>query len=316
MTAAGEHLARGRWIPWALRHDWPNTGADQEIRGVRLGDVLLPGSDLSAADFPDPADHATGIFDALCRIGTASGDPHWRRRVPRGMGPQMVDLPPRWFLLTVVSVSVGMSGGLASAQSPERSKSDQSGDEPRRSSLIVDERTAVLIGPAHGDLTLDDATKAEAQRLASARAIVVSSSHRVIKPEVALSIAPKAVSKQLFKRAVSSSFGMRRHPLSGQVRLHSGVDIPAALGTPVLAAADGLVSTAGLRGGYGLLVTLEHKGGLQTRYAHMSAVRVSSGQRIKKGQVIGFVGSTGHSTGPHLHYETRIHGQAVDPLGR
>jgi murein DD-endopeptidase MepM/ murein hydrolase activator NlpD len=228
----------------------------------------------------------------------------------------MVRLTPRWFFLSAVSIVVGMSGSLASAQSPERSKSAQGGDdEPRRSSLIVDEGASQLIGPAKGDLTVDQLAKAEAQRLASARALVESRSHPDIKTTDSQSTKPRPASKQLLKRVVSSSFGMRRHPISGQARLHSGVDIPAALGTPILAAADGRVSTAGQHGGYGLLVTLEHKGGLETRYAHMSAVRVSSGQRIKKGQVIGFVGSTGDSTGPHLHYETRINGQAVDPFG-
>jgi murein DD-endopeptidase MepM/ murein hydrolase activator NlpD len=183
--------------------------------------------------------------------------------------------------------------------------------------LIVDERARELIGPAQGNLTVDEHARAEAERGASARAMVEDRAPLVVATGVSESARRERLNKQLLtKRIVSSSFGMRRHPISGQARLHAGVDIPAVLGTPILAAADGRVSTAGQQGGYGLLVTLEHKGGLQTRYGHMSAVSVSSGQRIKKGQVIGFVGSTGHSTGPHLHYETRINGQAVDPFGR
>jgi murein DD-endopeptidase MepM/ murein hydrolase activator NlpD len=137
----------------------------------------------------------------------------------------------------------------------------------------------------------------------------------VIKAVATKTVTPQPRTKQLFHRGVTSQFGMRRHPISGQARLHAGVDIAAAHGTPILAAADGKVSAAGQHGGYGLLVALEHKGGLQTRYAHMSALGVAVGQRIRKGQVIGFVGSTGNSTGAHLHYETRINGQAVDPFG-
>jgi murein DD-endopeptidase MepM/ murein hydrolase activator NlpD len=113
---------------------------------------------------------------------------------------------------------------------------------------------------------------------------------------------------------LSSGFGMRRHPILGGWRPHLGVDLAAPTGTPVRATRDGRVGAAGWRGGYGLSVELEHSQGLETRYGHMSRLNVVRGQRVQRGEVIGWVGSTGLSTGPHLHYETRLQGRAVDPL--
>lgn len=115
--------------------------------------------------------------------------------------------------------------------------------------------------------------------------------------------------------SMTSRFGVRRHPISGDVRLHSGVDLAAPLGTPVYAPTAGYVSAASWNGGYGLFVAIEHGGGMQTRYGHLSRVAVASGQYVAAGTVIGYVGSTGNSTGPHLHYEVRFNGQAVNPVG-
>ena len=113
---------------------------------------------------------------------------------------------------------------------------------------------------------------------------------------------------------LTSGFGYRFHPLSGRYQPHAGVDLAAPTGTPVLATADGVVGTAGWSGGYGLLVALDHGGDLETRYGHLSGVAVAPGESVKRGQVIGYVGSTGRSTGPHLHYEVRQGQVAVDPL--
>jgi murein DD-endopeptidase MepM/ murein hydrolase activator NlpD len=105
---------------------------------------------------------------------------------------------------------------------------------------------------------------------------------------------------------ITSAFGWRMHPISGQGRMHNGTDMGAPTGTPVLAAYDGVVTTAQLSGGYGLMVTLQHLEGTQeSRYAHMSEILVESGQQVARGQVIGRIGSTGLSTGPHLHFEWR-----------
>ena len=115
------------------------------------------------------------------------------------------------------------------------------------------------------------------------------------------------------RTTMTSGFGMRIDPILGTRRLHSGVDLAAPSGSPIVATSDGMVSKAGWNGGYGLFVSLEHGGGLQTRYGHMSRLNVVAGQRVHTGDVIGFVGSTGRSTGPHLHFETRVDGQAVRP---
>ncbi|RHW17734.1 M23 family peptidase [Sphingomonas gilva] len=112
---------------------------------------------------------------------------------------------------------------------------------------------------------------------------------------------------------VSSSFGLRRHPVLGYSRMHKGMDFAAAYGTPIRAATDGTVSFAGRHGGHGKYVKLKHNGSIATGYAHMSRIAVKSGQRVRQGQVIGYVGSTGLSTGPHLHYELYKNGVAVNP---
>lgn len=113
--------------------------------------------------------------------------------------------------------------------------------------------------------------------------------------------------------AVSSNFGMRRHPILGYNRMHAGMDFKARYGTPIVAVSDGRVSAAGRSGGCGIAVRLEHGGGLSTRYCHMSRMSVNAGQSVRRGQVIGYVGSTGLSTGPHLHYEMYRGGRAINP---
>lgn len=113
--------------------------------------------------------------------------------------------------------------------------------------------------------------------------------------------------------AISSRYGMRRHPILGYRRMHSGLDFRARQGTPIYAATDGRVVSAGRNGGYGNYVKLDHAGNLATGYAHMSRIAVRRGQQVRRGQVIGYVGSTGLSTGPHLHYEMYRSGQKVDP---
>lgn len=113
---------------------------------------------------------------------------------------------------------------------------------------------------------------------------------------------------------VSSGFGYRIHPIRGGRRLHTGLDVAAPTGTPIRAAAAGVVVAAGARGGYGLAVDIDH-GAVTTRYAHQSRLLVAAGQRVAAGQVIGLVGSTGLSTGPHLHFEVRTAAGPIDPLG-
>ncbi|WP_237392236.1 M23 family metallopeptidase [Aurantiacibacter rhizosphaerae] len=113
--------------------------------------------------------------------------------------------------------------------------------------------------------------------------------------------------------SISSRYGMRRHPILGYRRMHSGLDFRARHGTPIYAATDGTVNFSGRNGGYGNFVRIRHGGGLSTGYAHMSRIAVRNGESVRRGQVIGYVGSTGLSTGPHLHYEMYRNGKKIDP---
>jgi murein DD-endopeptidase MepM/ murein hydrolase activator NlpD len=113
----------------------------------------------------------------------------------------------------------------------------------------------------------------------------------------------------------TSGFGIRSDPFRGYAAKHAGIDLAAAYGTPIYATADGTVTDAGYNnGGYGNLVKIDHGRGIETRYGHMSAILVRAGQRVARGQQIGRMGSTGRSTGSHLHYEVRVDGRAVNPI--
>ena len=116
---------------------------------------------------------------------------------------------------------------------------------------------------------------------------------------------------------ISSNYGMRRHPIAGYRRMHQGIDFAAGYGTPVVAAADGVVVEARRWGGYGNWVRLRHSDGWETGYAHLSRFGsgIRAGQRVQQGQIVAYVGSTGASTGPHLHYELWRNGQRVNPRG-
>jgi murein DD-endopeptidase MepM/ murein hydrolase activator NlpD len=115
--------------------------------------------------------------------------------------------------------------------------------------------------------------------------------------------------------AVTSGFGYRIHPIFNVRKMHTGIDIDADMGDSIKAAAAGTVVSAGWQGGYGKCIVISHGGGLATLYGHGSELLVSAGDTVKRGEVIGKVGSTGYSTGPHLHFEVRVNGAPVDPLG-
>jgi murein DD-endopeptidase MepM/ murein hydrolase activator NlpD len=112
----------------------------------------------------------------------------------------------------------------------------------------------------------------------------------------------------------TSTFGVRSDPFRGTAAMHAGVDIPGAIGTPIYATADGVISRAERAGGYGNMVEINHGRGIATRYGHMSKILVVANTRVKRGQIIGLMGSTGRSTGSHLHYEVRVDGKAVNPI--
>ncbi len=112
---------------------------------------------------------------------------------------------------------------------------------------------------------------------------------------------------------ITSRFGYRKSPFGGRREIHKGIDIGAPAGTPIMAAADGVVIFVGRKSSFGRTIILDHGRGLTTRYAHCSKILKKIGQRVKKGDIIARMGSTGRSTGPHLHYEVRVNGMAMDP---
>jgi len=112
---------------------------------------------------------------------------------------------------------------------------------------------------------------------------------------------------------VMSGFGVRIDPFLSRPAMHTGIDLRAEVGDPVHATAPGIVTVAGWSGGYGKMVEIDHGNGFVTRYGHLSEIEVKVGQQVRLGQSVGRVGTTGRSTGPHLHYETRFDGEAVDP---
>ncbi len=115
------------------------------------------------------------------------------------------------------------------------------------------------------------------------------------------------------KGFLCSSFGFRRDPINRTIKMHEGYDIANKIGTPIHAAADGIVVFAGIESGYGNMITVDHGYGISTNYAHLSAILVHEGDRVSRGQKIGLMGSTGRSIGSHLHYEVRINRIPVDP---
>jgi murein DD-endopeptidase MepM/ murein hydrolase activator NlpD len=112
---------------------------------------------------------------------------------------------------------------------------------------------------------------------------------------------------------ITSSFGEREDPFNGEGAFHAGIDISSTFGQPVRAAADGMVLTAGLASGYGREILVDHGNGIQTLYGHLSGFAITPGEQVKRGQIIGYVGTSGRSTGPHLHYEVRIRNTPVNP---
>lgn len=185
---------------------------------------------------------------------------------------------------------------------------------------------SVAVSPPVGRVTVSRASDMIGRPVFAARQSF-SGSDRLVgfstrRPVIALTSSFAAMSRislpgqlPLNATAMTSRFGYRKHPFLGGYRIHSGIDLAAPTGTPVFATSDGTVSAAGWRGGYGLLVALDHPGAVQTRYGHLSQLNVAQGQQVRRGDIVGFVGSTGMSTGPHLHYEIRTNGRAVNPLG-
>lgn len=157
--------------------------------------------------------------------------------------------------------------------------------------------TALVLGSLSSQVPL------QLRELEQLRELVVARNHRL---EHTPSLWP-------VEGYVSSEFGVRKHPVSGTNQRHDGIDVAVPRGTPVQATAAGVVTFAGDRGGYGLTVIIDHGYGLQTLYAHNSKLHARKGQTVRRGDLIAAVGTTGVSTGPHLHYEVMLHGKPINP---
>lgn len=182
-------------------------------------------------------------------------------------------------------------------------------------------RHQVSVEIANHDLALQEIIHRQGEFEAQARELEVQSAavaealgrRQQFQPPASSSPSGGRLGPPLASVRVSSAFGWRVHPVFGNRRMHTGADLSASTGTPIQAAAEGVVVSAGWMGGYGNATVIDHGGGLATLYAHQSAVLVSPGQRVSRGQVVGRVGCTGTCTGPHLHYEVRVNGSPVDP---
>jgi murein DD-endopeptidase MepM/ murein hydrolase activator NlpD len=203
--------------------------------------------------------------------------------------------------------AIRAAAGLAIAAGAIAAHPAQANDSPATSTAATTQISGAIKGEAAGPLGQGD--KEFTQLFASWKKLDTPGS-RVLAQQPMVAV-PSIAPVQGFR--LSSSYGEREHPILGGTRMHKGLDLAVASGTPVLAPADGVVEKASWFGTYGNFIELAHGSNMETRYGHLAAYNVVEGQQVHKGDIIGYVGSTGRSTGPHLHYEVRIGGEAVDP---
>jgi murein DD-endopeptidase MepM/ murein hydrolase activator NlpD len=228
----------------------------------------------------------------------------------------------------------GLKVQLDDAQS-DLKKEQAKAEEAERAAAAERDRVTQLRAQANDEREQAAAAEAEEQQLIEgirARKAEFEAEYSAVQAEIEAQIAAAAASRGNptplaasgrgngrfllpVNAPVTSGFGQRNHPISGGSRMHTGVDLGASSGTPIKAADDGTVVMAGSNGGYGNWTLIDHGGGLATGYGHQSSIGVRVGQHVSRGEVIGRVGSTGASTGPHLHWEVRVNGNPVDPMG-
>jgi murein DD-endopeptidase MepM/ murein hydrolase activator NlpD len=228
----------------------------------------------------------------------------------------------------------GLKVQLDDAQS-DLKKEQAKAEEAERAAEAERDRVTVLRAQADDEREQATAAEAEEQQLIEgirARKAEFEAEYSAVQAQIEAQIAAAAASRGNptppvasgrgngrfmlpVSAPVTSGFGQRNHPISGSSRMHTGVDLGASSGTPIKAAEGGTVVMAGPNGGYGNWTLIDHGGGLATGYGHQSAIGVRVGQHVSRGEVIGRVGSTGASTGPHLHWEVRVNGNPVDPMG-
>ncbi len=323
------------------------TAASAELNLVRVA-LDQRNADLSAvrAELADRLEVLADIRDARdAARGEAEG---WALRAYMGGGPAQPSIA--FNAAAVADISVGVmyldvltefSSEAADRYADLAVAEETQQEEVRRIEAIVTADVAELqglglrLGQLQGDLLerrgelalayqeqkeLLDELDGEIEHFEgelTALAREESSIRSAIAAASAPAVSAPSVSSSGFVRpvpgAVSSGFGMRVHPITGQNRMHNGLDMNAAHGDPIRAVRSGTVILAGVKGGYGNTIMIDHGGGMVTLYAHQSRFGSSVGDRVAAGEVIGYIGSTGLSTGPHLHFEVRINGNPVDP---
>jgi murein DD-endopeptidase MepM/ murein hydrolase activator NlpD len=231
-------------------------------------------------------------------------------------------------LLNVSSASAQTRGKRAVAKSEERSRrvdnedlsEEDESDEPDDARPATPpanpqvRKTSLTYAPRPGQ-TVTDRPALTNDIIIISRAPEASANRPTLKPNMTGPASNYMPSIWPVMGPLSSGFGGRHNPFGGAgYEFHKGQDIAAQWGTPVIATADGVVVSACWHKGYGNGIYIDHGNGIETRYGHLSRIDVTEGQQIKRGQQIGLVGSTGRSTGPHLHYEVRINGEAINPL--
>lgn len=229
--------------------------------------------------------------------------------------------------LTALIIASSVGTGTALAQQPQHSSDDTPTFIQEKREVL---QPAVPAAPQAGTMTLkplapppavvvemaDEATQGPAQVVPPAPKLVTRTSGAIfIAPKGALSTtyASRNASSASPLR-INSGFGYRRDPFTRRGRMHTGIDLKASYGDTVGTSLPGTISFAGVKRGYGNVVVVDHGGGISTYYAHLAAITVSLGQPVDANQVIGLIGSTGRSTGPHLHYEVRANGRPLNPF--
>lgn len=217
--------------------------------------------------------------------------------------------------------AIAADGPIAMVARPETGGTEQRSSEQRAENLTSDRPAEVIIAAPVGTVsfgrTVDiiGKTTYSAHTRVAGTASLISLSYKPF-PVVLSSAASIPTVSFLARYRITSPYGFRRDPFGGGGEFHPGIDLAAAAGSPIRATSDGVVGVAGWAGGYGQMVALELGGGVEARYGHMSRLNVTAGQQVHQGDVLGFVGSTGRSTGAHLHYEVRVNGRPVNPANR
>ncbi len=207
---------------------------------------------------------------------------------------------------------INNSGFNPGLQAPVNTKVPTSYTKPAKSPSALDGRGGPLVSARPmSELGLQAAILALTQAVDARDESLSKIEAKILQQSVLKDMLPN--SSPVAAGFNSSSYGWRIDPFNGSKAFHEGLDFPAATGTAIHAAADGIVSMAEHSPAYGNIVKVEHGSGLETRYAHASKLLVKVGERVAKGQAVALVGSTGRSTGPHLHYEIRFNGNSLDP---